>query len=1387
MKPPRSFARAAMLVAVLLLPQAGSPPVTSALAAAAPCTASNISGGDTYSAAISNGQLFTWGRNVEGELGLGFTSTQVLTPTAVSSNPLLTNVTGVWAGFLTTFAVDPSGQLWSWGTNVNSQTGTGAASSSPVPVSGPTNVVSVGAAHSHTIVATADGTVWGWGQSSGLGAGDTFFTQVNPVVLQTPPHVVKVFAGNARSLVLTSDGALYGAGNNLALGIPTVQFVPTFTLVPNLPAIVDVSMSRSLGAAFSLFVDSSGHVWAVGDNSFGQLGTGTVGDPLSSRTPLEVQGIDSVIQVAAGNSHALALKSDGTVWAWGLNQDGQLGIGSTDPTGTPMQVHFPSGTELVRIAAGIVHSMAVDSNGNIWVWGNDQLGALGTGVANHNEPTPVKISLAASCPGLPPPPTAPTVGSLSPSFGQAAGSTTVTIIGSNFTNAETVQFGNGQPLLPPCVSTSSRYCFTVVDDTHITAFTLPHAPGSVDVSVSNVAGSSDTSPADVYWYEGWIYPTPTDKSSFDIPIGTNTSFTVKALEQGPMTIGWSAQFGAITCSPVSNPGQPAEVTCTVLAQHIGLSVVTFFDAADPSRIALRRYVIGRGEYAELGDSYSSGEGNRDPDTHLFLTNTFRDGNSYNSDADHCNRSLISDSHMVSIALYGGDTTGFVACSGATINQVMSANHHEPKQLDALTDSTDLVTISIGGDDIGFADVATACIIGLDLLGGGCEFIKQKAVNDALARIGNETAPGGTLDNLFKEIRARAPHARILVVGYPNLLPSFAVFTGCPLVRIRSDEVGWLQSVERQLNDTIQFEAERSGVEFVAGTTTAFANHELCTLDTYVLGLEQLAFNQQPLHPNEKGQRAMADAIRAQIAAGPPGYETVIPFGQSITTSATVSPGMGMASFSTTWPGSDVGMTLTTPSGRQITRSTSAADVYHVLGPTYETFTIANPEAGTWTIQLTGTDVSVDGEPVRLSTAQLPHVNAAPTANLTASLASGTAPLSVAFNGSTSFDPDGAISSYAWDFHDGTTATGATPSHVFGAPGTYVVTLTVTDNSGALGFDETTITVREPTRLVYSGDTSGDYNDTARLAATLTSSRTGNPISGATVNLNLTGAGGTQGCTATTDSNGVASCTPAIALSAGTYTVTAQLAQTDLLAAATATQPFTVRPEETVVLYTGAPALAGGASAPLTATLLEDGSAPIAFRTVTFVLGSGSTAQTCTSTTTSAGVATCNVSVNQALGPVALQVSFQSDGFYAAASTTTSVVVFAYASGGGFVVGDTSAGVPTPVNGASVMFWGAQWSSNNALTGGAGPSDFLGFQNSLVTPVCGMSWSGTPAVSGNPPATVPAYMAVVVTNRVNESGSTITGTVVHVVIVHVAPGYGPNGGHPGSGTIVAVLC
>jgi hypothetical protein len=129
-------------------------------------------------------------------------------------------------------------------------------------------------------------------------------------------------------------------------------------------------------------------------------------------------------------------------------------------------------------------------------------------------------------------------------------------------------------------------------------------------------------------------------------------------------------------------------------------------------------------------------------------------------------------------------------------------------------------------------------------------------------------------------------------------------------------------------------------------------------------------------------------------------------------------------------------------------------------------------------------------------------------------------------------------------------------------------------------------------------------------------------------------------------------------------------------------------------------------------------------------------------------------------------------------------VFPFAPGGGsFVIGDLNSGI-----GTSATFWGAQWWKLNSLSGGSAPASFKGFAESPTNPSCGTGWSTNPGNSTAPPSgPLPQFMAVVATSSASQSGSQISGNTVHIVIVQVNPGYQPNPGHAGRGTVVAVVC
>jgi len=209
---------------------------------------------------------------------------------------------------------------------------------------------------------------------------------VSPITASAATAVIPmVAAGSLHALALKSDGTVWAWGGNycgeLGNGITTDSNTPVQVMVsPGVPLSGVVAIAA--GYEYSLALKSDGTVWAWGLNKYGQLGDGTT---TNRGSPVQVTGLSGVVAIAAGggySGHSLALKSDGTVWAWGRNNCGQLGDGTTTNRGSPIQVTGLSG--VVAIAAGYEHSLALSSDGTVWAWGANGGGQLGNGTTTNS-------------------------------------------------------------------------------------------------------------------------------------------------------------------------------------------------------------------------------------------------------------------------------------------------------------------------------------------------------------------------------------------------------------------------------------------------------------------------------------------------------------------------------------------------------------------------------------------------------------------------------------------------------------------------------------------------------------------------------------------------------------------------------------------------------------------------------------------------------------------------------------------------------------------------------------------------------------------------------------------------------------------------------------------
>lgn len=250
-----------------------------------------------------------------------------------------------------------------WGYNATGQIGDGTSMNRtlPTPVAGLAGVTGVSAGEGFSLAVTAGGTAWSWGANGNgqLGTGNTTGRSVPGQVVGLS-SVAGVAAGSYTSYFLLTDGTVRSVGSNVG----------------------------GIGAG-------------------GALGNGASGG--QTLTPVAVTGLSTVVQIAAGSAHGVALKANGTVWTWGNNGNGQIGNGTTTDVTVPVQV---SGLPpIAAIGAGVTHSLALARDSPLWTWGVNSNGQLGDG-SQTMRVAPVAVALPGAGWSLP----APTLTTLSASW-----------------------------------------------------------------------------------------------------------------------------------------------------------------------------------------------------------------------------------------------------------------------------------------------------------------------------------------------------------------------------------------------------------------------------------------------------------------------------------------------------------------------------------------------------------------------------------------------------------------------------------------------------------------------------------------------------------------------------------------------------------------------------------------------------------------------------------------------------------------------------------------------------------------------------------------------------------------------------------------------------------
>lgn len=397
-----------------------------------PITISGLTTGDAYtvtvaavnsfgpspSSAASNSvtpldfELFSWGNNgaeppfVSGGGQLGDnTDIARSSPVQVGSLRGWNEIAcgGVWVSVSQqrshSLAVKTDGTLWSWGSNTSGQLGQGntTARSSPVQVGALTGWGKITAGRYSSLATKTDGTLWGWGiQNSGVLGNNVALSSVNsPIQIGALTNWRDVKTTGDSTAAIKTDGTLWSWGLNnvgqLGQGNTTSRSSPV-----QVGALTDwdkITAAQSGGNFMAIKTNGTLWGWGVGGNP-SRIGDGATN--INRSSPVQIGALTNWYDVAMGNNFGFAIKTDGTLWAWGGNSEGQLGRGNTTSASSPVQIGAL--TDWASVAAGNYWGLAIKNNGTLWSWGlgrdySGMAGVLGLNdIVNRSSPTQVGSS-----------------------------------------------------------------------------------------------------------------------------------------------------------------------------------------------------------------------------------------------------------------------------------------------------------------------------------------------------------------------------------------------------------------------------------------------------------------------------------------------------------------------------------------------------------------------------------------------------------------------------------------------------------------------------------------------------------------------------------------------------------------------------------------------------------------------------------------------------------------------------------------------------------------------------------------------------------------------------------------------------------------------------------
>lgn len=228
----------------------------------------------------------------------------------------------------------------------------------------------VAAGNFHSLAIDLEGNLWGWGKNGNrqVSSSTTNNSDVRtPIQIQNGIKYKEITAGNTHSVAIDEEGNLWSWGSNIYYEIGETTQTTSAT-----PRIIKsgTKFKQVVSAGYhNLAIDEDGNLWSWGKNDIGQLGDATITADKSS-TLIQIKRGTKFKKVAAGELHSLAIDEDGNLWAWGRNYEGQLGNGTVTNSTTPIQITNSKGTKFKEVAAHTYHNLAIDEEGNLWVWGS---------------------------------------------------------------------------------------------------------------------------------------------------------------------------------------------------------------------------------------------------------------------------------------------------------------------------------------------------------------------------------------------------------------------------------------------------------------------------------------------------------------------------------------------------------------------------------------------------------------------------------------------------------------------------------------------------------------------------------------------------------------------------------------------------------------------------------------------------------------------------------------------------------------------------------------------------------------------------------------------------------------------------------------------------------